>query len=185
MPTPTVATRPPRMTITRFDDPRQVLEAQFNPEELKEATGAEWSKLVVPGNSHPVKQFSHTAPNRFTFTLAFLAITGGPEAVAYLKSARSFLKSIERPRRQVGNIASAGAPRVIFVWPNLLTVVGTVEKCDFTFSRFASNGSPIEAKAAVEIEEIRDTFIAAEDLDPSEVLPCPPCFTRATRSPPP
>lgn len=82
--------RPARLSLVNLGAPKgarpweQVLKAQFNPEELSIALKAVWSKVPVPGMSHPIRQFSHTDSAEWEFTLTFRVTT--PSSAATEKS---------------------------------------------------------------------------------------------------
>ncbi len=168
MPIDAFTHHPPRMTITRLDDPTIVLEAQYNPEEVKEKVGASWSKQVVPGLSHQVKQFTNTENRRISFTMVFQAIPLGLDGTSRIRQVRRFFLSSVRPRRNVGSIASAGAPRLLFVWPEYMSLTATLESANMNTKRYNAGGPPIELSVEVELEEIRDTAIFADEIEREE-----------------
>lgn len=67
-----------KVALVNLDDPdprTNRLQAQFNPSQLEIDLKAVWNKLVVPGMSHPVPQFSHTEETGFSFDLIFQVTT--------------------------------------------------------------------------------------------------------------
>lgn len=154
---------PERMSLVNLANGAQ-LDAQFNPEELQESIGAVYAKQAVLGYSHQVKQFVHTEDLGVTFTLYFSSFDG-PDRHKLNMAARRFLHAACYPRALgAGTLAHAGAPRVLFVWPELVSLTCVVTKVAFTHRRFRRAGAPVVFAAAVSIEEIRDAFIGMEDV---------------------
>lgn len=154
----------PRVIIQRLDDPSLTLEAQYNPSELEETIGATYAKLTVPGLSHQVKQFTNTNDVSMKFSLAFSVKDGGPKAADDLIAARLFLKTSVRPRRAVGAVAHAGAPRLYLFWPNFFTMTCVLTAATLKYVSFNSQSRPTRMNADVTVEEIRDTIILADDF---------------------
>lgn len=154
---------PERMSLTNLVT-SDVLGAQYNPEELNETIGAAYSKQVVLGLSHTVKQFTNTEDLGVTFTLIFSSFES-KEAHQQNLAARRFLHAVCYPRvTGVGGIRSGGAPRVLFVWPQLFALTCVVTKVAFKHSQFNLRGAPVRMSAAVTLEEIRDEFLSMEDV---------------------
>ena len=78
---------PQRLSIYNLAN-NKVLKAQFNPEELEIDLKAVWSKVAIPGMSHPIRQFSHTDSAEFSFNLTFRVTT--PSERATRESFNSF-----------------------------------------------------------------------------------------------
>lgn len=139
------------------------LEAQFNPEEVTETVGAVYAKQTVPGLSHTVKQFVNTADVGIGFTMMWSSHEG-TSAHLYAAYARRFLQSCHYPRRTAGSIATAGAPRLLFVWPEMFSLTCVMTTCTFSYKAFNFAGAPIIFSAQVALEEIRDAIITCEDV---------------------
>lgn len=52
---------PPKLTLTSLASFAERLTAQFNPTQLEMAINAVYNKVVIPGMSHELLQFSHTS----------------------------------------------------------------------------------------------------------------------------
>jgi hypothetical protein len=153
---------PPRVTIRRLDNPALVLEAQYNPDQLKEKIGATYSKQTVPGLSHQVKQFTNTNDVAMTFRLSFIARS--KKDFEGLIAARLFFKTSVRPRGGVNTVGTAGAPRLFLFWPNFFSMTCVLVSADISYERFNSDASPVLMNVDVAVEEIRDTIILADDF---------------------
>ena len=166
--------KPIRMSITNIST-GDVLTAQFNPTELQEAIQANWSNLRVPGQSHELLQFSHTGNLRYSYALRYSAFAQDTRGSApplpgqtvtqvtidEMRRARRFLLSLTYPRRGGNNIPSAGPPRVLFIWPRLVSLTCIVKGVTFTHQRFNHQGESIEYSAQISMEEIRDAVTYA------------------------
>lgn len=161
---------PPKLTLTRVDTPSEFLEAQDNPDGVKLAGGAVYSKLVVPGLSHQPKQFTHTKNRVVTFTLDFITTRGGPPVLSYTRRAIQFFERVCRPRPVAGLVSAGGAPRLLLVVPGVLSMQCTLEDYKVDIQRQASNGAVAEVAVELTLEEIRDAFIDADSLDDGMVL---------------
>lgn len=157
--------RPPRMSITNVVT-TDTLEAQYNPETLEETFGANYAKLTVPGLSHQVKHFVHTDDVPYSFELFEHALESGhtnADAVSRMKEARRFLRALTHPWRAEG-IKRGGAPRALFIWPNLISLTCVLTKCTIKHATFNSLNEPVLWRANVTLEEIRDEFVSMEDI---------------------
>jgi hypothetical protein len=154
--------RSPRMTLVNVAT-QEYVTVQFNPAEFEETIGAAYARQVVPGLSHKVLQFINTENETFTFDLFHQATNGGPEDLAAILLSRRFLLSVCHPRRADGLIG-AGAPRVMFIWPKLITLTCVVTSVKLKYTRFNGEGAPVSFIATTTLEEIRDTHVTAEDI---------------------
>lgn len=167
----------------------QVLEAQFNPEQLELGIKAVWKKHEVPGMSHQHKQFSHTENISLTFDLYFrvhapqqtqiapLFEASTPEitdafmkpigeryptlTIAQREYAERFLLSLCVPRSEAYLTRNA-PPRILVVWPNFLSFEAVAEEVKFRYTEFNARGMPVEFTASLTVEEIRDVRFTAE-----------------------
>lgn len=154
---------PDRLSIVNLANGEQ-LDAQFNPEELQETLGAVYARQAVPGLSHQVKQFVHTEDLVTTFTLYFSSYPG-PVRHALNMRARRFLMAACHPRSVgAGSISRGGAPRLLFVWPELYALTCVLTKVTFAHKIFRRAGAPVAFTCGVTLEEIRDAFVGMEDV---------------------
>jgi hypothetical protein len=59
--------------------------------------------------------------------------------------------------------ASTGAPsRILFTWPNWISIVTVMPKLKLSPRRFALNGAPDYSAYAVELESIRSTRLGRD-----------------------
>ena len=161
--------RPTRMSLVRMDDPSYTLYAQANPPDFAERYGAEWSKQKVPGLSHSIKQFASTLDTELTLSLQFMTVNHGQKGYEELRKARRFLKSACRPLDAPGTITAAGAPRLLFLWPNFFSMVCILVSVDFSYKQFNAQARPMHMVAQVKLEELRSELITANEIDDGEI----------------
>jgi len=159
-----VAVSPPKMQLTRLDDPSLILTAQYNPEELSETGGAEYARQTVPGLSHKVKQFTHTKDRTLKFSLRFLAIDLGESGCQSLVEAREFIITSCYPRKSAGLVASGGAPRMMFVWPNYFALMCVITDWSIKSQMFNTQGQLTDLMMDLTVEEIRDTLLTSDQF---------------------
>lgn len=158
-----VASRAPSMLLVNLSN-NVTLEPQFNPTEFEEKLGSVWSRQAIPGLSHQVKQFGNTVDVTYDFELFYRVSDGGDAELQRVKTARLFLYAACHPRAAATAIPSAGPPRLLFVWPGLITLSCVVTALAFKYTRFNSNGDPVAYTAKVTLEEIRDVMVSMEDI---------------------
>ena len=159
---------PPRMTLARYDDPSDSLEAQSNPPNFTETYGTEWSKQKSPGLSHSRKQFVQTVDRSIALRLEFYALNEDGKSVEgakFLLEAREFLLQSCRPRKLANSIATGGAPLLVFFWPSFMTMVASLDAVSFSYNRFNRVGAPVEMTAELKLEEVRFTLITSDVLE--------------------
>jgi len=156
------AIEPQKMEIANLvtDESRSFM---YNPSELQEKVSANYSELVVLGLSHPVQHFTHTSAVTFTFDLFFHSTGKSRDVQQAILRDRLFLKALTHPWRS-SSIARGGPPRVLFLWPNLLSLTCNVRDVAFTYTQFNPKMEPVSFKASLTIAEIRDAFVGMDDI---------------------
>ncbi len=139
---------------------------QFNPAELEETIGVNYARLVVPGLSHTRKHFVNTDDVKFSFELFSHCLDSGDTKLANMlaiREDRRFLYALTHPWRADG-IKRGGAPRVLFIWPHLISLTCVVTSLTFKYTLFNKTGAPAAWNARVQLEQIRDEFVGMEDI---------------------
>jgi hypothetical protein len=153
---------PARMSIANVSTGDSI-EAQFNPTEFEEQLELNWARQTIPGLSHQPLQFVHTGNTKFPLELNFEA-QDPATTLAEIHYARRFLQSLCYPRRGAETVAGGGPPRVLFIWPNFISLTCVVTALSFKYGRFNLDGTPIQFTAKVTLEEIRDVRLLSEDV---------------------
>lgn len=170
----------------RSSDLPRSMELFFNPEQVTVAAGAEWARIAVPGLSHEVLQYSHSASDEMTFTLQWSAL----EAIRRLRQAQAPGEQMRRAtvrRLPVNNIdpflkireltesmpyiyrdflkaftvpveAGKAPSRCLFIWPNMFSMIAVITDVDFTFTKFSTQGLPMAWSANLTFVELRRVF---------------------------
>jgi hypothetical protein len=152
--------RPPRVTIANVDTGRTV-DAQFNPDEVKEKLGVNYNALEIMGLSHKPMQYKNTSNLQLTFELGFNALATDGDRVF---DTRKFLHSLCYAKRGAGDVIGGGPPKVLFSWPNLYSLTCVITNLDFTHKRFNQAMRNVVFTCAVTIEEARTTRLTSEDV---------------------
>jgi hypothetical protein len=139
------------------------MDAQFNPTELEETLGVNWVRLNSLGLSHEILQYGHTESLKFSFELYWDALD---DQIAFDKflQARQFLQSTCYPKRGAQSIREGQAPRVLFVWPNFISLTCVIDRLSFKYKRFNTDGQPTLYTCKVDVMEIRDARLFSEDV---------------------
>lgn len=148
------------------------MDAQFNPDKLSETISAVWADIAIPGLSHERRHYSHTKSVPFKFTLQFDAleymqnanvdpfeypgITAGTE---YVERAMNFLRSLG-----YASVNTGAPPRVLFFWPNFLSLTATIEEIGIEYTGWARTGEVLRFSATVSLKEIRDAHMTRTDV---------------------
>jgi hypothetical protein len=157
-----VGETPDRMYLVDLKS-NEILTAQFNPPELEEELKVEWVRLAPPGLSHKPLQYAGTENVGYQFELLFDAGVEGVTLAEILR-ARQFLQSLCYAKRGATNVRGGQAPRVLFVWPNLVSLTSVISDLSFKYERFAFSGAPTRYKVKIKLEEIRDVRLYGEDV---------------------
>jgi hypothetical protein len=156
-------TRAPRCSLVNVWTGESI-ECLLNPTELVEKLQITWNRLVVPGLSHQVLQFQSTGNRQLSgvefYLDRFFAAEqpGAPEILEF----RKFLMALTVPSEALENVASAAPPRVLIVWPRVLTIECVLTAVDFQYRQFAGDGRVLVYTANVSFEEILDVRVTSE-----------------------
>ena len=157
--------RPPRCVLANVSS-GESLECLFNPTQLSEKLQVNWSRLAVPGLSHQVLQFQGTGNRQLSgveFYLDGFFAAEQPGDVKLLDF-RAFLRALTVPPAGTEGVPATAPPRVLFIWPSVVTVECVVASVDFQYRQLASDGTVLVYTATVTFEEILDTRVTSEEL---------------------
>lgn len=151
-----------RLNITNLDN-GNVLTPQFNPAEFTEAFDVNYARQRVPGLSHTVLQYVNTNNDKLTMQLVFIADTE-EQATENLRAKR-VLQSYGYPRRGGDQVIGGGPPRLLVIWPNVISLRCVLASVSFNFTRFDRTGRPIQFTADVGFEEIRSIRLLSDEVE--------------------
>ena len=142
----------------------KTLDAQFNPTEFEEQLGVNYSKMTVPGLSHQVIQYTNTENVSYSLELFFDATDLGIQGSARILESRRFLYAACHPLATPGRIVGGGAPRILFIWPDMISLMCVMTKLSFKYTRFNKYLGPTAYTANVTLEEIRSSLVTMEEV---------------------
>jgi hypothetical protein len=154
--------RAPRCSLVNVATAESI-ECLFNPTQLTEKLQVNWNRLIVPGLSHQVLQFQSTSNAQFSgiefYLDRFFATANGSDAV--LGEFRSFLRALTVPVMGTETVAATAPPRVLLIWPEVLTVECVVNTVEFQYRQFGAEGRVSVYTATVGFEAILDVRVAS------------------------
>jgi hypothetical protein len=133
-------------------------EMPFTPTELTENIVVQYARQDILGMSHQNMQYSGTSNYKLQ-KLAFFFRGNTQEEVHGdfgIKQARLFLMSLCYPPQGQGGIRDSGPPRILFLWPQLVSMTCVITELNFTHKKFNVDGFPTHFVATFDLEEIRD-----------------------------
>ncbi|OGR04444.1 MAG: peptidoglycan-binding protein [Deltaproteobacteria bacterium RIFOXYA12_FULL_61_11] len=144
--------RPPRCVLVNVTTSESI-ECLFNPTQLNEKIQVVWNRLVVPGLSHQVLQYQSTANRQLSGIEFYLdkffaaQCPNHPDIMGF----QTFLRTL--------TVSSANArdfspPRVLFVWPGVLSFDCVLIEVEFQYRQFAHDGSVLVYTATCTFEEL-------------------------------
>lgn len=155
--------QPTRMTIGNLRT-GETQEVFFNPTELQKQLSVNWTRQRVPGLPHEPLQYQNTSNLQVTLEL-YCQATDRAEDADLIDDFERFLMSLCYPSASADSIATGAPPRVLVVWPNVMSfqavVAGNVQ---FRHTQFATDGRSLRYTATLPLEEIRDFRLTSEDV---------------------
>ncbi|MGE0322245.1 MAG: peptidoglycan-binding protein [Polyangiaceae bacterium] len=161
--------RPPRCILANLSN-GESMECLFNPTELSEKLQVNYNRLQVPGLSHQPLQFQNTSNRQFSgvefYLDRFFAAEqpGDPDILEF----RYFLRAFTVPPEGTEGVVNTAPPRVLFIWPEVLTVEAVIGSVEFRYKQLAVDGTVLVYSADVTFEEILDERVTSEELREGE-----------------
>lgn len=157
--------RPPRCLLVNVTTGKS-LECLLNPTQLSEKLQVNWNRLTVPGLSHQVLQFQSTGNRQLSgveFYLDRFFAAEQPGDVNVLDF-RAFLRALTVPPEGTEGVPATAPPRVLFLWPGVLTVECVIASVEFLYRQLGADGSVLVYTASVTFEEILDARVMSESM---------------------
>lgn len=145
-----VTVPPPRLVIINLTTGDE-LTAWANPTQLTETRSAQWNRIAVPGLGYQPLQYGGTNNRQLADVELMFDRRWQPDAD--LAAARRFLDALVAPAS--ADVASA-PPRLLLVWPKLLSLEVITESVELTHEYFASDGTPLAMRARLTFEAIAE-----------------------------
>jgi hypothetical protein len=148
MTTDTLRVEPPRLVLVNLVT-GEPLEAWANPPSLTEQRSAQWTRLGIPGLGHQPLQYGGTANRRVPDVVLVFDRRTRPDAD--LEAARRFFDALVVP---AGPTAPSAPPRVLLVWPKLLSLEAVSESVETIHDVFAIDGTPVAMTVKLAFEHV-------------------------------
>ena len=153
---------PARMHMTMVDNPgRGQVTVMFNPTEFEHAIQTNWQRFTIPGLGYQPRHYINTTNATLPMELFYRAITAAD--LVQMQETMNFIRALCYPV-QSQSIASGGPPRVLVVWPRVVSMICTIKALGERFIKFNNLGDCVVAKVRVEFEEMRSTRISFSDV---------------------
>ena len=154
---PLAPSRPPRCSLANVTTGESI-ECLLNPTELTEKLQVNWNRLVVPGLSHQILQFQSTGNRQLSNVEFYLDRFFAAEQPAHpdILDFRRFLLELTVARPGSETVLATAPPRVLVVWPKVLTIECVIASVEFNYRQFASDGALLVYTANVSFEAVLD-----------------------------
>ncbi|MFI5302405.1 MAG: peptidoglycan-binding protein [Polyangiales bacterium] len=164
MATSNFGVRPVRCLLINVES-NESIQCLFNPTQLSEKIGVNWNRVSVPGLSHQLLQYQSTSNRQLggvEFYLdRFYARAHADDAD--ILEFRGFMRALTVPPEAVAGVPAMSPPRVLFLWPNVVTIEAVLTDVEFRYTQFAGDGSPRVYTAEVSFEEVLDVRVTSEE----------------------
>jgi hypothetical protein len=138
-------------------------EPMFNPEQLVEELSINYSKLAPQGMSHEIPQYRNTGNHSFPLDLYMEAHSG--DGADDIEDFRNFCFALAYAPGGAGTIDSGAPPRVLIVWPNVVSMTCILLGIRSASTRFSVEDLRItRCTISLTLEEIRDARMTSEDV---------------------
>lgn len=157
---------PPKcFLINLVDNDRWI--APFNPTTLEESLKVNYRRIQVPGLSHERLQYQGTGNKTIPleFFISQMAQDGryGTDLDNILAD-KAWLESLAYPAADI-DFGYVGTPRVLFVWPTVIRLVGRITSVDFMHRQFQIESlTTTMLVARLDFEEDRDMRILMNEV---------------------
>ncbi|RKH35672.1 peptidoglycan-binding protein [Corallococcus praedator] len=157
--------RPPRCVLVNVLT-GEAMDCLFNPTQLTEKLQVNWNRLAVPGLSHQVLQFQGTSNRQLSGVEFYLdAFFAAQQAdTSSVMAFRAFVRALTVPPAGTEGVLATAPPRVLVLWPGVLTVECVVASVEFQYRQLAVDGRVLVYTATVTFEEVLDTRVTSEQL---------------------
>lgn len=143
-------------------------EAPFNPSSFELQLRVNYKRTQSPGLSHERLSYQNTGNNVIPLEFFVSQIntdqTMGSDFADALLDDQKFLQSLCYPESDI-DYGYIGPPRVLFIWPNVITMIGRITQLNIMNRSFRSSDlTPIVMAAKLNFEEDLDERILSGDV---------------------
>jgi Contractile injection system tube protein len=142
-------------------------EAPFNPQSLEESLRVNYRRIQVPGLSHERLQYRNTGNK--TIPLEFFISQMAQDAqfgteLDNILADKAWLESLAYPAADI-DFGYVGTPRVLFVWPTVIRLVGRITSFSTMHRQFQVESlTTTMLVARLDFEEDRDMRILMNEV---------------------
>jgi hypothetical protein len=155
-------TTPPKCMLVNLAT-NETQSCLLNPTQFTERVAVNWSRAPVLGLSHQPLQYQSTGnrqlPGMEFYVDKFYAAAA--PADPDIDDFRNFLRALTVPPTPAIGMPTA-PPRVLVLWPRVLTIETVITELEFSYRQFAGDASVLLYAAAVTFEEILDVRVTSE-----------------------
>lgn len=149
----------------------EILDFLFSPQGVDTTIAVNYAKQVPIASSYERLHFQGTSNVTFQFELlvnrqivAKRILSGSTASASSLfpkirqefNKHRNFLMALCYPQGKKNDVVRRSPPRALFLWPRFIAMEVVVRQLSFKDEMFAVDGSPIQFRASLQLEEIRD-----------------------------
>jgi hypothetical protein len=153
--------RPELMFLSNLQTGEDLI-MQFNPTEFQRKIRSLWSRKNVLGESIRPLDYLGTANQTLQMQLYYRAEDA--QQYAEGEDAMRYLESLLYPPAEADSIGGARPPRVLFVWPNSVSLTVVIEEIAFTHQMFDLQGRTIQFTANLKMEVASLRRITQEEI---------------------
>lgn len=157
-----VRARMPRVSFTALNT-GETYYFPYVPETFAEEVNVRWSKQDILGMSHQNDQYSYTENHMFQ-SLNFFFVGKTVKEVDLIHEGRRFLLSLCYPAGGAGTVRQGGPSRILFVWPQVVTMTCKLETLKIIHEKFNVSGRTVQFRADIKVSEIRDQRLTSQDV---------------------
>jgi hypothetical protein len=162
--------RPPRCFLVNVTTAAS-FDCLFNPTQLSEKVQVNWNRIQVPGLSHQVLQYQGTGNRQLSSVEFYLdkLFADKQSSDTDIMEFRRFLRALTVPPENTEGVPATAPPRVLFVWPGVLSLETVLTEVEFQYRQFGVGDSDLSARVLVytatcSFEEILDVRVTSEHL---------------------
>lgn len=143
-----------KATITKLEpSPEESITCQFNPEDLSITKSLDWGKESAPGQNVPHKTNATGKGATMTLKLFFDTTASGKDVRTEYTNFLLKLVTLDT------SSPTKKAPICRFQWGTIRAFTAIVTRVKLDFTMFLTDGTPVRAKAEVDMEEYKDEGI--------------------------
>ncbi|MGH9136351.1 MAG: LysM peptidoglycan-binding domain-containing protein [Acidimicrobiales bacterium] len=151
---------------------KQRIPCSFNPSELQIQMMNRWAADSVPGGGAPSVRYAGSQSGMLSLSLFFDTTADGSSVTAHTAK---LMKLMEPDPSLPGSDEASGnvrPPWVVFHWGDLHSFKAVIGSLDVTFVYFAADGTPLRARAELELTQF-EPQLAFAPQNPTSGTPRP------------